>query len=131
MKIIQKKFVNYMLFPGYKAINLFGIMFIKPNAKVDEVTINHESIHSEQIKEVMLALLIPTLTLTLFNGWFILTTIFSYYIWYLVEWVINLIKFKDWNIAYRNISFEKEAYENQYDKSYISKRELFAFFKYY
>ena len=43
MKIIRNKFIP---FPGYKAINLFGaFLFVKGNAKIDEVTMNHVSIH--------------------------------------------------------------------------------------
>ena len=39
MKIIRN---NIIPFPGFKAINLFGVLFVKNNAKIDDVTINHE-----------------------------------------------------------------------------------------
>lgn len=64
MKIIRNK---YIPFPGYKAINLFGVLFVKNNAKIDEVTINHESIHSAQIAEVMIASVPFALLLWLFT----------------------------------------------------------------
>ena len=37
MKVIEN---NFIPFPGYKAINLFGVLFVKNKAKIDEVTIN-------------------------------------------------------------------------------------------
>lgn len=98
-------------FPGYKAINLFGILFSKPNAKLDELTINHESIHSKQFREVTLALAIPVLLLSFsVSWWFILLVPFTFYIWYVVEFLIRWAVTRNWDEAYRNIAFEKEAY---------------------
>lgn len=106
MKIIRNK---YIPFPGYKAINLFGILFVRGNARIDEVPINHEAIHSAQMKEL---LYIP------------------FYIWYVIEWLIRLIQFRNSHMAYRNISFEREAYQNQEDMHYLKSRERLAFIKY-
>lgn len=102
MKIIRNK---YIPFTGYKAINLFGILFVKNNAKIDEVTINHESIHTAQWKEL----------------WYI-----GFALWYIAEWLIRLPK----GNAYRNISFEREAYANDKNLTYLQTRERFAFIKY-
>lgn len=46
-----------------------------------------------------------------------------FYIIYVVEWLVRL--FMKGN-AYRNISFEKEAYSNQYNLAYLGKRKHFA-----
>lgn len=35
MRIIRNKIIP---FPGYKAINLFGALFVRGNAKIDEKT---------------------------------------------------------------------------------------------
>jgi hypothetical protein len=125
MKIIRNK---YIPFPGYKAINLLGVLFVKNNAKIDEVTINHESIHSAQIAEVMIASVPFALLLWLFtNVWLgLLLVIASYYLWYVIEWLIRLPK----GNAYKNISFEREAYANQDDLSYLKNRKRFDFAKY-
>ena len=125
MKIIRNK---YIPFPGYKAINLFGVLFVKNNARIDEVTINHESIHSAQIAEVMIASVPFALLLWLFtNVWLgLLLVIASYYLWYVIEWLIRLPK----GNAYKNISFEREAYANQDDLSYLKNRKRFDFAKY-
>lgn len=125
MKIIRNK---YIPFPGYKAINLFGVLFVKNNAKIDEVTINHESIHSAQIAEVMIASIPFALLLWLFtNVWLgLLLVIASYYLWYVIEWLMRLPK----GNAYKNISFEREAYANENYSDYLSGRKLFSFLKY-
>ena len=123
MTVIRNKFFP---FPGYKAINLFGILFAKPNAKLDELTINHESIHSKQYREVTAVLSILTLALSFSVSWrFILLIPFTFYIWYVVEWIIRvIIGQKD---AYKNISFEKDAYICQENPE---GRKRYSFLKY-
>ena len=53
-----------------------------------------------------------------------------FFLIYAVEFLIKFL-FK-WNIekAYRNISFEREAYTNQADKNYLKNRKRFAWIKY-
>ena len=45
---------KYIPFQGYKAIFLFGILFVKGDAKIDDITMNHETIHSKQYIETEL-----------------------------------------------------------------------------
>ncbi len=103
MKVIRNKFIP---FPGYKAINLFGVLFVRGDANVDEKTIRHESIHTAQMQEMLYIF---------------------FYLWYVVEWVVRL--FMKGN-AYRSISFEREAYENDVNPEYLSKRNRFEWVKY-
>lgn len=103
MKVI---FNNIMPFPGFKAINLFGILFARKGSKIDDRTINHESIHTAQMKEMLYIL---------------------FYIWYIIEWIIRLFMKGD---AYRNISFEREAYGNEHNMNYLNERNKFNWFKY-
>ena len=103
MKIIRNK---YIPFKGFLAINLFGILFVRGDARIDDITLNHEKIHTAQIKEL----------------WYIF-----FYLWYIIEWLIRL--FMKGN-AYRNISFEREAYNNENDLDYLKTRKRFAFLKY-
>ncbi len=102
MKIIRNK---YIPFQGFKAMNLFGVLFVRGNAKIDDITLNHEKIHTAQIKEMLYVF---------------------FYLWYVVEWFIRLPK----GNAYRNISFEREAYANQDNLSYLKSRKRFDFAKY-
>ena len=103
MKVIRNKFIP---FPGYKAINLFGVLFVRGDAQVDEKTIRHESIHTAQMQEMLYIF---------------------FYLWYVMEWIVRL--FMKGN-AYRNISFEREAYENEGDVDYLSNRTWFAWIEY-
>lgn len=101
MKIIYNKILP---FTGFKAINLFGILFVRKGAKMSEYDIIHEEIHSAQIKEMLYVF---------------------FYLWYVVEWLVYLIRYRDTNAAYRNIAFEKEAYGHMYDESYLKNRKPF------
>ena len=102
MKIIRN---NIIPFPGYKAMNLFGVLFVRGNARIDDITLNHEKIHTAQIKEMLYVF---------------------FYVWYVIEWLIRLPK----GNAYRSISFEREAYENDSDINYLKTRKRYAFLKY-
>lgn len=106
MKIIYNDFIP---FKGYKAINLFGFLFTRNIYTLSDVDINHESIHTEQMKEM---LYIP------------------FYIWYMIEWLIRLVSYGDAKLAYKTISFELEASSNQQDENYLKNRKRFAWFKY-
>ena len=97
---------NIIPFKGFTAINIFGILFARKDAVINDVTINHESIHTEQMKEMLYMF---------------------FYLWYLIEWIIRL--FMKGN-AYRNISFGKESYSNQNKLSYTKTRKRYYWFKY-
>lgn len=103
MKVIRNK---YIPFKGFRAINLFGVLFVRGNARINEVTLNHERVHTAQIKELFYIF---------------------FYLWYILEWFIRL--FMKGN-AYRNISFEREAYDNEKDFSYLDNRKRYSFMRY-
>ena len=127
MKIIRN---NIIPFSGFKAMNLFGVLFVRKGASINDKTVNHEQIHSKQIEEVMFTLFLPFFIVAWHTTFYLLIAwIFSYYIWYVAEWLIHLIRFKDRNIAYRRISFEMEAYTHDGDMEYLKKRKKFAFIK--
>lgn len=105
MKIVYN---NIIPFKGFLAINLFGMLFVRnkddgTNPVVSQSTLNHEAIHTAQMKEL---------------GYIL------FYIIYFFEWLVRL--FIDAKAAYRGISFEKEAYGHQDDQDYLSTRRHFA-----
>lgn len=105
-----KIYNNIIPVKGFKAMNLFGILFVRKGQTVDAVTENHEQIHTEQMKEL---LFIP------------------FYLLYVLEWLIKVpihgFKFHE---AYRNISFEKEAYAHQKELDYVKNdRKHYNWFK--
>lgn len=69
--------------------------------------INHELIHIKQQEEL---LVIP------------------FYVWYLLEWFIKSFKYGE--KAYRNISFEREAYMFDSDVNYLLNRKFWSFIKF-
>jgi len=108
------KFLNaFSWFMSIGGITLFPWIILREkyrdNPRYEEhniKVINHESIH---IKQQMELLVIP------------------FYVWYIIEWFIRLF-FK--GNAYRNISFEKEAYENESNLEYLKTRKWYSFLKY-
>lgn len=106
MKIVVN---NIIPFPGYKAINLFGVLFVRKNAKIDNITLNHEAIHTAQMKELLYIF---------------------FYLFYVIDWLIGLMAYVSFSKAYRDICFEKEAYQNEGNINYLKSRKPFAFIKY-
>lgn len=104
MKIIYN---NIIPFPGYKIINLFGVLFARLSAKgkITDVDKNHESIHTAQMKELLYIF---------------------FYIIYFLEWLVRLFITFSFNKAYREISFEVEAYDNQDNLEYLKTRKYLA-----
>lgn len=106
MKIIYNDIIP---FKGFKAINLFGVLFVRNEArgKVTDIDIQHESIHSAQQKELL---------------WI------GFYILYFLEFLVKLAYFGNWFYAYRRISFEREAYEYQDSPDYLKTRKFYHWF---
>jgi hypothetical protein len=74
--------------------------------KAGNVIINHERIHFQQALEL---LVIP------------------FYVIYVLEWLFKLPFYG--KEAYKNISFEKEAYSNQLDLQYLKNRKRYNWIK--
>ena len=68
--------------------------------------INHESIHIKQQEEML---------------------ILPFYVWYVLEWFIKLFFYG--KKAYYNISFEREAYDNDDNLSYLNSRKRYSWLK--
>lgn len=99
MRIIYNDIIP---FKGFAAVNLFGVVFARKSERpLSATTLNHEAIHTEQMKELLYV---------------------GFYICYLVEWLVRL--FRRGN-AYRNISFEREAYACQHISGYLQMRRRF------
>lgn len=96
---------------GYIGITIFPFMFLKyKTLKENLVLINHEKIHLRQQLEM---LIIP------------------FFIFYSLEFLIRLVQYRNWKVAYSNISFEREAYRKEKDLDYLKTRPFWAFVKFY
>jgi hypothetical protein len=93
----------------FTALTLWPFVFVRKDARMAATTIRHENIHGEQQKEML---------------------ILFFYLWYLVEWLVKLCIYRNSMTAYKNISFEREAYANQNNVAYLDERKPYAFLKY-
>ena len=101
---------KYLVPKGYLGITIFPFIFLKrKELKLNQSLVNHEKIHLRQQLEL---LVIP------------------FYIVYAVEFFIRLVYFKNWDSAYKNTSFEREAYCNEKDLEYLKHRKFWNFLKY-
>jgi len=101
---------RYIIPKGYSGITLYPFIFLKDKRqKSDVILLNHERIHIAQQKELL---------------------VLFFYFWYVIEFLIRLMIYKNKSIAYKNISFEKEAYANEKYLTYMQERPRWAFLNY-
>ncbi len=101
---------QYLIPKGYRGLTLFPFVFMKERRdKINVVFLNHERIHLRQQLELL---------------------VFPFLIWYFLEFLIRLLQFKNKDLAYRNISFEREAYANEENGDYLKTRTFWGFLKY-
>ncbi len=113
MQILMRPvIIQTCLMPGsrYVAITLFGMIFTRNRSLLTDTLVNHEMIHCRQQLEL---LYLP------------------FFIIYVMEWLYYIIRFRNWDRAYRSISFEREAYANGHDLHYLESRPCFANFRYF
>lgn len=105
----MKVIVNRYLPPGkhFAAINLFGVFLVKKGVPITRTLLNHESIHTAQMKEM---------------GYLL------FYLVYVIEWLVRTLMKGN---AYYNLSFEREAYLNDHDFGYLKNRRHYAWLKYF
>ena len=93
-----------------RAIVLFPFVLLRyPEDRYNTRLLNHEKIHVRQQIELL---------------------VLPFYFWYVLEYVWHRWRGKDRVEAYLAISFEREAYENEDDPTYLHRRPLFASYKY-
>ena len=101
---------KYLIPKGFRGIALFPFVLVKyPSDKDNFVFVNHERIHLRQQLEF---LVIP------------------FFIWYGIEFLLRWIQYKNRDLGYRNISFEREAYAEEKNSNYLKQRPFWNFFKY-
>ncbi|MFH7000088.1 hypothetical protein ACHRVZ_19375 [Flavobacterium sp. FlaQc-57] len=101
---------KYLIPKGYRGMTVFPFVLMKYDFdKANQTFINHEKIHLRQQIELL---------------------ILPFFIWYVFEFLVRFVQYKDKDLAYRNISFEREAYSNETDLNYLKNRSFFGFLKY-
>lgn len=101
---------KYLIPKGFAGLALFPFIFLKEKKHVHNVVmIQHEKIHIRQQIEL---LIVP------------------FYVWYFVEFLFRYLQHKNKELAYRNISFEREAYQNESKIGFLEHRSFWNFLKY-
>jgi hypothetical protein len=99
--ILRKRFLGITLWPF--------IILKDKKLKGDIIFMNHERIHFQQQVELL---------------------VLPFFIWYGVEFLFRWLQYKNRHKAYRNISFEREAYGNEKDLNYLKKRSFWKFVRF-
>jgi hypothetical protein len=98
-------------FMKVRGMAIFPFIFLRRREfKQDAVLVNHEKIHIRQQLELF---------------------ILPFFMLYFINYLYNLIQCRNHTAAYRNIIFEKEAYDHDHEPGYLSRRKHFASFSYF
>ena len=104
MIVIVNKWIP---FKGFVAMNFFGMVFVRTEEAeyYDARVSNHEAIHTAQMKELLFIF---------------------FYLLYILEYLFLLLRYRSFQKTYRNISFEKEAYNNESNFDYLKSRKHYS-----
>ena len=110
-KVIVSKFWTKLFSAGRaSAVTIFPFILVRGKGfSVDKYLINHERIHLSQALELL---------------------VLPFYIWYIIEFIVRYLYYIDFDKAYKNISFEREAYTNDHNLSYLKNRKFWSFIGY-
>lgn len=98
---------KYLIPRGFVGITIWPLVLLASEQdKVNAVTLAHERIHLRQQIEML---------------------VLPFFIWYVFEYAIRLFQYRDRKIAYRNISFEREAYSHEKSPDYLRSRAFWNF----
>lgn len=100
-ELLRKNFTGMTVWPF--------VILQRAELKSHKIFINHERIHLRQQVEML---------------------VIFFYLWYSLEFVIRLIQYQNRHKAYRNISFEREAYQNENNLKFLSTRRFFNFLRF-
>ena len=101
---------RHFFYRNYVGLSLWPFIILRNSSlRGDNVLINHERIHLRQQAELLLVF---------------------FYLWYLCEWLVRSLAYRDFYKAYKNISFEREAYHRERDLGYLGRRSPFSFLRY-
>lgn len=100
-----------LLYKGFQGMVLWPFLILRTKEmKQDQQLLNHERIHFRQQIEML---------------------VLPFYLWYGLEFLLRLLQYKNRHTAYKNISFEQEAYACEKNVDYLKSRTFWAFTKYF
>lgn len=101
--------VKCRLMPKGICLNLFGTFWARDTSWIDKYVINHERVHTAQQRELLFI---------------------TFYIIYVLEWLVRCIQYRNSKEAYYNISFEREAYTHGHDLTYLKNRKPYSWVRF-
>lgn len=109
--IISDRFLKSIsVFMNIGGITLFPFIILNTRLSKIPAKINHETIHIKQQIELLVVF---------------------FYLFYILEYIFRMFQYGPFGQeAYRNISFEREAYTNEKNLDYLSNRKWYSFLKY-
>ena len=101
---------KYLIPKGFRGLTVFPFVVVRDrNAQDYLVLMNHERIHLRQQMELL---------------------VLPFFVIYGLDYLVKLIRDRDKSLAYRNIVFEREAYQNENALDYLKSRSFWKFMKY-
>lgn len=101
---------KYLIPKGFRGLTVFPFVVVRDrNAQDYLVLMNHERIHLRQQLELL---------------------VLPFFVIYGLDYLVKLIRYRDKDVAYRNVVFEREAYQNENDLDYLKSRSFWRFLKY-
>ena len=102
---------KYLIPKGYAGMTVFPFVILKSKYYLDnKTTINHEKIHIRQQIELL---------------------VLPFFLLYFGNLLINILRYRNFQMAYLNIVFEREAYANEKNLDYLKSRSFWRFMKYF
>lgn len=101
---------RHLFLKDYVGLSFWPFIFIRDKRhREDPVLINHERIHLRQQLELL---------------------VLPFYVLYITEWLLRSLYYRDTYRAYKNISFEREAYAWEQQAEYLETRRPYSFLRY-
>lgn len=102
---------KYLIPKGYRGLTVFPFVFVSQQSeKENSVLVHHERIHLRQQMELL---------------------VLPFFVWYGIEFLLKWMKYRNRKMAYRNIIFEREAYDQEKNFDYLKSRSFWRFLKYF
>lgn len=107
--IIKTRFVRIITFGFANGICIYPFVLIRKEVELTHRLLTHEKIHLRQQLE---------------------TLILPFYVLYFLEFLFRLMQYRNFSKAYRNISFEREAYYFESHIDYLEQRKPYAWLEF-
>jgi len=110
MIVVWPWFHKYITMSGTRAITLWPLVIMRDETgRQDHRLVRHERIHLRQQLEML---------------------IIFFYLWYVTEFLIRLLRHRHVHTSYLALSMEREAYAHESDPDYLDNRRFYAWLSY-